>query len=65
MFGNKIGGVKGAILGGAILGAMIAVGQALVTPMLSTTAPEISLIADSDWYILVLIFKPIFSLFLK
>jgi PTS system ascorbate-specific IIC component len=65
VFGNSVGGIKGAILGGAILGAMIAIGQAIVTPMLSATAPEISLLGDSDWYILVLIFKPLFGLFLK
>lgn len=62
VFGNSTGGVKGAILGGVITGALLAVGQAVVTPMLGGTAPELALIADPDWYILVLIFKPIFKL---
>lgn len=64
VFGNATGGVKGAIWGGVICGVLLALGQAIVTPMLSTTAPELALIADPDWYILVLIFKPLFSLIL-
>jgi PTS system ascorbate-specific IIC component len=64
VFGNATGGVKGAIWGGAICGILLAVGQAIVTPMLSTTAPELALIADPDWYILVLVFKPLFALLL-
>lgn len=62
VFGNSTGGVKGAVLGGAITGIMLAFGQAIVTPMLSTTAPELAMIADPDWYFLVLILKPIFNL---
>lgn len=62
VFGNSTGGVKGAILGGAILGILMAVGMALITPMLSTTAPELIWIGDPDWFVLVLIFKPIFRL---
>ena len=65
VFGNATGGTKGAILGGAICGALLALGQAICTPMLSTTAPELALIADPDWYILVLVFKPLFGLFLR
>ncbi len=64
VFGNATGGFKGAVLGGAICGILLAVGQAIVTPMLSTTAPELAQLADPDWYILVLIFKPLFSLIL-
>lgn len=62
VFGNSTGGVKGAIFGGALTGLMLGLGQAIVTPMLSTTAPELAMIADPDWYIFVLILKPIFSL---
>ena len=64
VFGNATGGVKGAILGGAICGILLAVGQAVVTPMLSTTAPELAQLADPDWYIFVIILKPLFSLIL-
>lgn len=63
VFGNSTGGVKGAIFGGALTGAMLGLGQAIVTPLLSTTAPELAMIADPDWYFLVLILKPIFGLF--
>ena len=62
VFGNSTGGVKGAIFGGALTGAMLGIGQAIVTPMLSTTAPELAMIADPDWYIFVMVLKPIFSL---
>lgn len=62
VFGNSTGGVKGAILGGAILGALMALGMAIVTPMLSTTAPELIWIGDPDWFVLVGIFKPLFRL---
>ena len=62
VFGNATGGFKGAVLGGLICGTLLAVGQAVVTPMLSTTAPELAQLADPDWYLLVLIFKPLFSL---
>jgi len=65
VYGNATGGTKGAILAGAICGAALAVGQAVVTPMLSATAPELAMIADPDWYILVLVFKPLFGLFLR
>lgn len=59
VFGNNAGGVKGAILGGAILGLMLAVGQAVVQPMLSNTAPELAQLADPDWYIVFLIFRAV------
>jgi ascorbate PTS system EIIC component len=62
VFGNATGGFKGAILGGVICGVLLAIGQAIVTPMLATTAPELAQLADPDWYILVLVFKPLFAL---
>ena len=64
VFGNATGGFKGAVLGGVIAGVLLAIGQAIVTPMLATTAPELSLIQDPDWMIIVLILKPLLSLFL-
>lgn len=62
VFGNATGGVRGAILGGVILGLFLAFGQAITMPMLSTTAPELAQLADPDWYIIIWIFKPVFSL---
>ncbi len=67
VFGNRTGGVKGAILGGAILGLILAVGQAIFTPMMAHTAPELAQLADPDWYIVFLIGRiiliPIMPLF--
>ncbi|MEE8567402.1 MAG: PTS ascorbate transporter subunit IIC [Anaerolineales bacterium] len=62
VFGNATGGVRGAILGGVIIGLFLAFGQAITMPMLSNTAPELAQLADPDWYIIIWIFKPIFSL---
>lgn len=61
VFGNSTGGVRGAVLGGVILGALLAIGQAIVTPMLGHSAPELAQLADPDWYIVFLIFKPLLS----
>ncbi len=61
VFGNSTGGVRGAILGGAILGFLLAVGQAITTPMLANSAPELAQLADPDWYILILILKPVLT----
>jgi PTS system ascorbate-specific IIC component len=61
VFGNMVGGVKGAILGGAILGLFLAVGQAVVTPMLGNSAPELAQLADPDWYIIFLIFRAVLA----
>ncbi|HVW34165.1 MAG TPA: PTS ascorbate transporter subunit IIC [Acidimicrobiia bacterium] len=52
VFGNKHGGWKAAILGGAITGAFLAVGQAVTWTLLSGTAPELATLADPDWYIM-------------
>lgn len=62
VFGNATGGVRGAILGGVILGLFLAFGQAITMPMLSTTSPELAQLADPDWYIIIWIFKPLLSL---
>jgi len=64
VFGNATGGVRGAILGGVILGLFLAFGQAITAPMLSNSAPELAQLADPDWYIIIWIFKPLLSLIL-
>ncbi len=61
VFGNSTGGVRGAILGGLILGVILALGQWLVTPLLSNTAPVLTQLADPDWYIIILIFRPLLA----
>ncbi|MBS3950338.1 MAG: PTS ascorbate transporter subunit IIC, partial [Peptococcaceae bacterium] len=64
VFGNATGGVRGAILGGVILGLFLAFGQAITAPMLANSAPELAQLADPDWYIIIWIFKPLLSLIL-
>jgi PTS system ascorbate-specific IIC component len=61
VFGNSTGGVRGAIVGGVVLGTILALGQWLVTPLLSNTAPVLTQLADPDWYILILIFRPLLA----
>jgi ascorbate PTS system EIIC component len=53
VFGNAFGGWRGAVLGGALNGIFLAVGQALTWGMLSDTAPEIATLADPDWYLII------------
>ncbi|MGB9977583.1 MAG: PTS transporter subunit IIC [Thermovenabulum sp.] len=53
VFGNAVGGWKGAAFGGAINGLFLAIGQALTWPMLSNTAPELAVLADPDWYVII------------
>jgi PTS system ascorbate-specific IIC component len=52
VFGNAFGGWRGAVLGGAVNGIFLAVGQAVTWGMLSDTAPELATLADPDWYII-------------
>lgn len=61
VFGNATGGWKGALLGGAINGLFLAVGQAVTWPMLSATAPELATLADPDWYIIIWVLYAIFT----
>lgn len=61
VFGNSTGGVRGAVMGGAITGLLLAVGQAVVTPLLGHTAPELAQLADPDWYFLFLLFRPLLA----
>lgn len=50
VFGNQFGGWRGAVLGGAINGILLAFGQWLTWGLLSNTAPELATLADPDWY---------------
>jgi PTS system ascorbate-specific IIC component len=52
VFGNKFGGWRGAVFGGMLTGAFLAVGQAVTWTLLAGTAPEIATLADPDWYIM-------------
>jgi ascorbate PTS system EIIC component len=52
VFGNAYGGWRGAVLGGALNGLVLAVGQALTWGMLGGTAPELATLADPDWYVM-------------
>ncbi|HEY8415207.1 MAG TPA: PTS ascorbate transporter subunit IIC [Thermaerobacter sp.] len=61
VFGNATGGLRGAILGGAITGVMLAVGQPIAAAMLSSTASELAVLADPDWFILIIVFKTVFG----
>lgn len=63
VFGNRRGGWKGAVLGGAINGFILAIGQALTLPAL-THAPELATLADPDWYVVIWLLKGILSPFL-
>ncbi len=53
VFGNAIAGWRGAVLGGAVNGTFLAVGQAVTWGVLSDTAPELATLADPDWYVLI------------
>ncbi|ASU83140.1 PTS ascorbate transporter subunit IIC [Nocardiopsis gilva YIM 90087] len=50
VFGNAVAGWPGAVLGGALTGVVLAVGQALTWGLLAGTAPELATLADPDWY---------------
>ncbi|MEM4488906.1 MAG: PTS transporter subunit IIC [Desulfurococcaceae archaeon] len=64
VFGNRRGGWKGAVLGGAINGLILAIGQALTLPAL-THAPELATLADPDWYVIIWLLKGILSPLMK
>ncbi|MBI9052088.1 MAG: PTS ascorbate transporter subunit IIC [Anaerolineaceae bacterium] len=64
VFGNAYGGVRGALVGGLLVGLWLAFGQAITAPMLAHTAPELAQLADPDWYLIIWIFKPLLSLIL-
>jgi PTS system ascorbate-specific IIC component len=52
VFGNKFGGWKAAMFGGALNGLFLAFGQAVTWTLLSKTAPEVATLADPDWYLM-------------
>ena len=51
VFGNKYGGWRGAVAGGAINGLFLAFGQAITWHLLEDTGPQMATLADPDWYI--------------
>jgi PTS system ascorbate-specific IIC component len=51
VFGNKFGGWRGAVAGGAINGLFLAFGQAITWHLLSDTGPQMATLADPDWYV--------------
>lgn len=51
VFGNKHGGWPGAVAGGAVNGLFLAFGQAITWHLLTNTGPQMSTLADPDWYI--------------
>ncbi|MFC7740904.1 PTS transporter subunit IIC [Nocardiopsis composta] len=53
VFGNAVAGWRGAVLGGALNGLILAFGQAITWGMLGGTAPELATLADADWYVIV------------
>jgi ascorbate PTS system EIIC component len=57
VFGNAVAGWRGAVLGGLLAGATLAVGQALTWGLLDSTAPELATLADPDWYALAWLFR--------
>ena len=64
VFGNKYGGWRGAVAGGAINGLFLAFGQAITWHLLVNTGPQMATLADPDWYVVswaVLFFKHPFS----
>lgn len=57
VFGNSTGGWKGAILGGLIMGTLLAFGQLITGYALVASYPQIALSADPDTLVLPLIGK--------
>lgn len=55
VFGNSTGGWKGAILGGFIMGVLLAFGQLVVGNVLATSVPYQALRADPDTHVLPLL----------
>ncbi|MGZ4104391.1 MAG: PTS ascorbate transporter subunit IIC [Actinomycetota bacterium] len=51
VFGNKYGGWRGAVAGGAINGLFLGFGQAITWHLLSNTGPQMATLADPDWYV--------------
>ena len=51
VFGNRYGGWRGAVAGGAVNGGFLAFGQAITWHLLERTGPQMATLADPDWYI--------------
>jgi PTS system ascorbate-specific IIC component len=51
VFGNKYGGWRGAVAGGAFNGLFLAFGQAITWHLMENTGPQMATLADPDWYI--------------
>jgi ascorbate PTS system EIIC component len=49
VFGNAVAGWRGAMIGGALTGFVLAVGQAITWDVYARTAPELATLADPDW----------------
>ena len=57
VFGNAVAGWRGAVIGGALTGLVLAVGQAITWDVYARTAPELATLADPDWYAIAWLFK--------
>ncbi|MDL4776528.1 PTS ascorbate transporter subunit IIC [Actinomadura xylanilytica] len=57
VFGNVVAGWRGAVLGGVISGLVLAIGQAVTWGLFEKTAPELSALADPDWYAIAWLLK--------
>ena len=55
VFGNSTGGWKGAVLGGFLMGTLLAFGQLVVGNVLATSVPYEALRADPDTHLLPLL----------
>ncbi|PRX92172.1 PTS ascorbate transporter subunit IIC [Allonocardiopsis opalescens] len=52
VFGNAVAGWRGAVIGGALNGIILAFGQWISWGLLSDTAPELATLADPDWFVI-------------
>jgi PTS system ascorbate-specific IIC component len=57
VFGNAVAGWRGAVIGGALTGLILAVGQAVTWGLFERTAPELATLADPDWYAIAWLIK--------
>ncbi|GLZ08001.1 PTS ascorbate transporter subunit IIC [Actinomadura sp. NBRC 104412] len=57
VFGNVVAGWRGAVIGGAITGLVLAIGQAVTWSLFDRTAPELATLADPDWYAIAWLLK--------
>jgi len=62
VYGNAVGGWKGAILGGLINGTLVAIGEPIMMALTPTTVPEFGAFLDPDYWIIGLLLVPILRL---